>query len=156
CPNDCARTFIDARTPDGGTSRYISGFSCEKGTVESPEALKALTARRKDLRLKFPNLVDYESKVLFRSFYTPAPVPGAGTIIDDVAVRTRWFGGVKKRPVRRPFARSSAAAQDRRRRVQVGIPRVLNIYSTAPIWRTYFETLGIKSEHIVFSDYTTE
>ena len=31
CPNDCARTFIDASTPDGGTSRYISGFSCEKG-----------------------------------------------------------------------------------------------------------------------------
>jgi hypothetical protein len=38
CPNDCARTFIDARTPDGRTTRYISGFSCEKGTVESVEA----------------------------------------------------------------------------------------------------------------------
>src|SRR5439155_1446247 len=36
------------------------------------------------------------------------------------------------------------------------IPRVLNIYSTAPIWRTYFETLGLKSENIVFSDYTSE
>src|SRR5205807_1522806 len=41
-------------------------------------------------------------------------------------------------------------------RMQIGIPRVLNIYSTAPIWRTYFETLGLKSEHIVFSDYTSE
>src|SRR5262245_42077627 len=29
CPNNCARTFIDTVTPDGGTSRYISGFSCE-------------------------------------------------------------------------------------------------------------------------------
>jgi hypothetical protein len=35
CPNNCARTFIDTETPDGPTSRYISGFSCEKGTVES-------------------------------------------------------------------------------------------------------------------------
>ena len=35
CPNNCARTFIDTKTPDGRTSRYISGFSCEKGTVES-------------------------------------------------------------------------------------------------------------------------
>src|SRR5262249_22717257 len=156
CPNDCARTFIDARTPDGGTSRYISGFSCEKGTVESAEALKTLTARRKDLRLKFPNLVDYESKVLFRSFYTPVPLPEAGTMIADVAVRTTWLGGVKKRPVRRPFARSSEPAQARRRRMQIAIPRVLNIYSTAPIWRTYFETLGVRSEHIVFSDYTSE
>jgi len=33
---------------------------------------------------------------------------------------------------------------------------VLNIYSTAPVWRTYFETLGLRPEHIVFSDYTSE
>src|SRR5207247_9301326 len=87
CPNNCARTFIDARTPDGSTSRYISGFSCEKGTVESVEALKALTARRKDLRLKYPNLVDYESKVLFRSFYAPEPFPEGGAAIEAVEVR---------------------------------------------------------------------
>jgi activator of 2-hydroxyglutaryl-CoA dehydratase/predicted nucleotide-binding protein (sugar kinase/HSP70/actin superfamily) len=156
CPNNCARTFVDARTPDGGTSRYISGFSCEKGTVESVEALKALTARRKDLRVTYPNLVDYESKVLFRSFYTPAPLPEAGTLMDDVEVTATWLGGVKKRPVRRPFQRSSAATAERRRHVQIGIPRVLNIYSTAPIWRTYFESLGVPAENIVFSDYTSE
>ncbi len=156
CPNDCARTFIDARTPGGGTSRYISGFSCEKGTVESVDALKELTSRRKNLRLKYPNLVDYESTVLFRSFYTPAPLPDAGTAIDDVEVRKTWLGGVKKRTIRRNFARSPEETRARRRRMQVGIPRVLNVYSTAPIWRTYFETLGLKSEHIVFSDYTSE
>ena len=43
CPNNCARTFIDTKTPDGRTSRYISGFSCEKGTVESEEAMIALS-----------------------------------------------------------------------------------------------------------------
>jgi len=156
CPNNCARTFVDARTPGGSTTRYIAGFSCEKGTVESVEALKALTARRKDLRLKYPNLVDYESKVLFRSFHTPDPLPDDGTMVDDVDVRRSWLGGVKKTPVRRRFARSSDASAARRRGIQVGIPRVLNIYSTAPIWRTYFEALGIRSEHVVFSDYTSE
>src|SRR5262249_20216222 len=105
CPNNCARTFIDARTPDGGTTRYIAGFSCEKGTVESVEALKTLTARRKDLRLRFPNLVDYESKVLFRSFYTPQPLPESGATLEDVAVKKTLFGGVKRTPVRRAFAR---------------------------------------------------
>jgi hypothetical protein len=30
CPNNCSRTFIDAFRPDGSTSRYISGFSCER------------------------------------------------------------------------------------------------------------------------------
>jgi activator of 2-hydroxyglutaryl-CoA dehydratase/predicted nucleotide-binding protein (sugar kinase/HSP70/actin superfamily) len=156
CPNDCARTFIDARTPDGRTSRYISGFSCEKGTVESAEALKVLTAKRKDLRLRYPNLVDYESKLLFRSFYTPDALPADGDPIDDAEVRSTLFGGVKRVPVRRPFRRSSAAAAEARRRIQIAIPRVLNIYSTAPVWRTYFETLGLKSEHIIFSDYSSE
>ena len=42
CPNHCSRTFIDTKTPDGRTSRYISGFSCEKGTVESIDALRVL------------------------------------------------------------------------------------------------------------------
>jgi activator of 2-hydroxyglutaryl-CoA dehydratase/predicted nucleotide-binding protein (sugar kinase/HSP70/actin superfamily) len=156
CPNTCARTFIDAKRPDGGTSRYISGFSCEKGTVESVDALKFLNARRKDLRVRFPNLVDYESKLLFRSFFTPDPLPAAGTLVDDVSVRTTWFGTVKKESVRRPFQRSSAAAEARRREMRIGIPRALNIYSTAPVWRTYFETLGIPAERIVFSDYTSE
>ena len=156
CPNTCARTFIDAQRPDGGTSRYISGFSCEKGTVESVEALKSLNARRKDLRVRFPNLVDYESKLLFRSFFTPQPLPDAGTPVDDVEVRTSWLGATRKRPVRRAFQRSTAEADERRRRMRIGIPRVLNIYSTAPIWRTYFETLGIPAEHVVFSDYTSE
>jgi activator of 2-hydroxyglutaryl-CoA dehydratase/predicted nucleotide-binding protein (sugar kinase/HSP70/actin superfamily) len=156
CPNNCSRTFIDARTPDGGTSRYIAGFSCEKGTVESVDALKALTARRKDLRLRFPNLVDYESKVLFRSFYTPKPLPGADDLIDAVEVRTTMFGGVKRTPVRRRFRRSPEAARERRGKLRIGIPRALNIYSTAPIWRTYFEALGMTSDQIVFSDFTSE
>lgn len=156
CPNNCSRTFIDASTPDGGTSRYISGFSCEKGTVESVEALKSLSARRKDLRLRFPNLVDYESKVLFRSFYTPKPLPDETAAIDDVEVRTTFFGGVKRTAVRRTFRRSPEAARERRRQMRIGIPRVLNIYSTAPIWRTYFEALGMTSEQVVFSDYTSE
>ena len=85
-PNLCARTFIDTVTPDGGTSRYISGFSCEKGTVESEEAMLALTKERKQVMKKFPNLVDYESKQVYRHFYDSEPMPEATQIIDDVKV----------------------------------------------------------------------
>ena len=41
-------------TPHGDSARYISGFSCEKGTVESEEAMLALTAERKKLGKKLP------------------------------------------------------------------------------------------------------
>ena len=54
CPNNCSRTFIDTKTPDGRTSRYISGFSCEKGTVESKDALKELVRERNIIKPGFP------------------------------------------------------------------------------------------------------
>src|SRR5262245_21060922 len=33
CPNECKRTFIEAKRPDGTTSRYIAGFACEQANV---------------------------------------------------------------------------------------------------------------------------
>ncbi len=155
CPNLCSRTYIDTRTPEGGTSRYISGFSCEKGTVESEEAMIELSRQRKNLMKQFPNLVDYESKRLFAHFYDPEPMPDASTIVHDVEVKKGLFG-VKKVPVRRPFARSPREQWAFRERVRVGIPRVLNLWSTAPFWRTYLEALGIQKHNVVFSDTTTE
>jgi len=155
CPNLCARTFIDTVTPAGDTARYISGFSCEKGTVESEDAMLALSAERKKLMKKFPNLVDSEAKMLFRHFYDQSPMPADGAKKMDVEV-TRTLMGVKRIEVERTFQRSSAEAVERRKRTRIGIPKVLNIWSTAPFWRTYFETLGIQKHHVVFSDDTTE
>jgi len=156
CANECSRTFIDAHTPDGHTARYISGFSCEQGTVESKDALKALTRRRKDLMKQYPNLVDFESEHLFRHFYDAPPLPPAGHPVADVEVKKTWSGKIARRPVERPFLRSSEEAAGRRKQIRIGIPRVLNIWSVAPFLRTYFETLGIQRQHVVFSDQTSE
>ena len=41
----------------------------------------ALTKERKKLMKEFPNLVDYESKLVFRHFYDPEPMPEATTTI---------------------------------------------------------------------------
>src|SRR5215471_1365798 len=117
CPNNCARTFIDARTPEGHSARYISGFSCEKGTVESEEAMLELTKQRKAILKKFPNLVDYEAKQSFRHFYDSAPLPHAGSLIDDVKVEKTFLGGVRRVPVKREFVRSPEATIEKRRRM---------------------------------------
>ncbi len=146
CPNRCGRTFIDTRTPDGRTSRYISGFSCEKGTVESLDALKALTAKRSSLKTRYPNLADYEAKLAFRSFYQPEPPPPAGTLIEDVEVKKGLFG-IRRTSIRRPIRRSELRPK------RIGIPRVLNLYATGPLWRAYFEALG---HEVLFSDPTSE
>lgn len=155
CPNECKRTFIDTECPDGSTARYISGFSCEKGTVESEEAMLELVKERKAIAKQFPNLVSYEASKAFKHFYQPAPMPEDGDLIEDVEIKKGLFG-IRKKMVKRPFRRSSAEAAERRRNVRIGIPRVLNMYSTAPYFRTYFEALGIKKQNVVFSDPTSE
>jgi len=155
CPNLCARTFIDTATPDGQTARYISGFSCEKGTVESEEAMLELTADRKKLMKQFPNLVDTEAKLLYRHFYDARALPAEGDKKLDVEV-TKTLLGARRVQVERGFRRSSPEAAKKRARLRIGIPKVLNIWSTAPFWRTYFEALGIQKQHVVFSDDTSE
>jgi predicted CoA-substrate-specific enzyme activase len=156
CPNNCSRTFIDTATLDGKSARYISGFSCEKGTVENLDALKKLNKERQGRMKKYPNLVDYEAKLCFKSFFTPAPMPEAGAPVADVQVKKTLTGRVIRKDVTRPFNRSSAELAARRKEVRVGIPRVLNLWSTAPFWRAYFESLGFDSRNVVFSDETSE
>ena len=156
CPNNCSRTFIDTRTPDGNTSRYISGFSCEKGTVESLDALKVITSRRNELKKSYPNLVDFEAKLTFKQFYVPEVMPGEDTRISDKEVKKGLLGRIQRRIVSRTFQRSSRVAWERRRELRIGMPRVLNMWSTAPFWRTYLETLGLPMKSVVFSDETNE
>ncbi|MFO0676767.1 MAG: BadF/BadG/BcrA/BcrD ATPase family protein [Polyangiaceae bacterium] len=155
CPNECKRTFIDSKRPDGTTSRYIAGFSCEKGTVESKEAMLALVADRKKIADEFPNLVDFESKKAFLHFHTPLAMPSAESTIEDFEVR-KGLLGVRRVAVKRAFRRSSVESWEARKKVRIGIPRVLNIYSTAPWIRTYLETIGIPKRNVVFSEPTTE
>jgi len=155
CPNNCSRTFIDTVTPEGGTSRYISGFSCEKGTVESKEAMLELSKKRNELKKKYPNLVDFEAHVLFNS-HEYQHLPEDKTEIEDIAVKKTLLGNIKRVPIKRGFIRSAKEAADRRRGLRIGIPRVLNIYSSAPIWKTYFECLGILPNNVIFSDFSSE
>lgn len=156
CPNNCSRTFIDTKTLDGKTARYISGFSCEKGTVENTDALKLLNKERAKRMKQYPNLVDYEAKLAFKSFYEVAKMPEHGTPVKDVVVKKTLLGAIRHKEVERPFQRASADIWAKRRDVRIGIPRVLNLYSTGPFWRAYFEALGIDSRNVVFSEETSE
>ena len=105
---------------------------------------------------RFPNMVDLESKYCFKPIKRSVPIPSADTIIDDIRVKKGWFGKMSHEKYQRNFTRSSESAADARKDIRIGIPRVLNLWSTGPFWRTYFESLGIRSRNVVFSDETTE
>ena len=161
CPNHCSRTFIDTETPEGINARYISGFSCEKGTVEDKESLIQLERERAGLMKLYPNMVHDEAILCYKHFYKPELLPETGSNISEQVDRkglSKMLSAVKGKQitVERNFERSSQEAIDRRKKLRIAMPKVLNMWSTGPFWRTYFEALGIPKGQIIFSDDTSE
>ena len=152
CKNNCLRTFIDVRTEQAknlvplekvtkvplmlGEQRLIIA-TCEKGTVEDLNDMKDIKAGLDQIRDKHPNFVDFASKEVFR----PA---NAKSVADPIPARA-WTKAAKER----------VALMQNRSKVRIGIPRVLNIYTYAPLFNGYFESLGVQPENIIYSDYTS-
>ncbi|RYZ88692.1 MAG: CoA activase, partial [Moraxellaceae bacterium] len=79
-----------------------------------------------------------------------------GSPVDDIKIKKGLLGGIKREAFVRGFIRSDAASEQLRENIRIGMPKALNMWSTGPFWRAYFEALGIKSRNIVFSDDTSE
>ncbi|MBI3091950.1 MAG: hypothetical protein HYY96_14930 [Candidatus Tectomicrobia bacterium] len=52
--------------------------------------------------------------------------------------------------------RERVSAMRRRAGLVIGVPRVLNMYSTMPFFSAYFESLGMPHKNLVYSDFTTD
>jgi activator of 2-hydroxyglutaryl-CoA dehydratase/predicted nucleotide-binding protein (sugar kinase/HSP70/actin superfamily) len=156
CKNNCLRTFIDVRTEPAkelvtikkvtkvplmlGEQRLIIA-TCEKGLVEDINEMKDIKAGLDKLRDQYSNFVDYASKEVFRptnAKNVADPPPTAGFL-------GRWSKEAKERHV----------LMESRGKIRIGIPRVLNIYTYAPLFNAYFESLGVQPENIIYSDYTS-
>src|ERR1700735_2305378 len=157
CKNDCLRTFIDIRTTPKndlsfvpiqkvtkvplmhGEQRLIIA-TCEKGLVEDVNDMKDIKSGLDAIRGKHPNFVDYAAKEVFRP-------TNSKSVADPLPTRTwtGWKKGDKER----------VALMENRKKIRIGIPRVLNIYTYAPLFNAYFESLGVQPENIIYSDYTS-
>ena len=157
CKNDCLRTFVDLRTPRGEQRRYIIA-TCEKGEVENEEEVKDVRQRLAAVQKANPNLVEFSSIDAFRSFKPrrvrtlrdegPEPAPAT-----QAQRRRGLLARFRSQPaVEEP--QISGEVLQRRREVRIGIPRALSMYSLAPLFRSYFEALGVDLKHITYSGYT--
>jgi activator of 2-hydroxyglutaryl-CoA dehydratase/predicted nucleotide-binding protein (sugar kinase/HSP70/actin superfamily) len=131
CPNHCTRTFVDTLTPNGKSARYISGFSCEKGTVEDKEALKKLMQTNALKKKNNPNLVRFQAKEIFTK---------------DISI-------AKYHP---DFFEKILGNNRDRSTLKIAMPRVLNMWIMAPFFNAYFLSIGIKKENIIWSSETNE
>jgi len=122
-----------------GEQRLIIA-TCEKGTVEDLGEMKDIKADIDKIKAVNPNYVDIAAHDVFR--------PRDVTVIADAvpAVRGLFISKATK---------ERASLMERRKEFRVGIPRLLNTYTYAPLFNAYFASLGLKSENIIYSDYTT-
>ncbi len=156
CANKCSRTYIDTKSPSGIEARYISGFSCDKGTVEDTAALKRMQKELKEVLTDNPNMVSTEAKKCYKHFYDVLPMPSDADDTLDTKEVKNWVGIKKRKEYTRRFQRSSIEAMEYRSQLRIGMPKALNMWVTGPFWRTFFEALGVPQANVVFSDDTSE
>src|SRR5579883_579991 len=123
-----------------GEQRLIIA-TCEKGTVEDIEEMKGIKGNLDAVKAKYPNLVEWASREAFR-------FRNAESLADPIPT-VKWWDP-KKAEVKKRIER-----MENRKHVRIGIPRVFYLYSHAQIFNGYFQALGIPSENIVYSDYTS-
>ena len=111
--------------------------TCEKGTVEDVNEMRGIKANLDAVRKANPNFVEIAAKEPFR-------LRNPEIVADPVPTRA-WTKA----------ARARIAAMQRRPEIRIGMPRVLNMYVYAPFFNAYFQSLGIKGENLVYSDYTS-
>ncbi len=138
----------DQGGPDGsrmplqaGQKRLIVA-TCERGTVEDREDMLQIQKGLAAVKKANPNTMEFAAREAFEA--------REAARVHDAIPPERWHDALLPGSVRR-----RAAAMRRRQDVRIGIPRVLNLYSLAPFFRTFFASLGVASENIVFSDTTS-
>ncbi len=157
CKNACLRTFLDVQTEgveagfaadwvppsfptkvplQPGEQRMIVA-TCEKGAVEDVATMRGIKARLDATKAANPNLVEMAAREVWRSRYPES-------VADAIPARA-WSAA----------ARHRIALVKRRAQLRVGIPRVLNMYAYAPLFSSYLESLGVRAESVVYSDFTT-
>jgi predicted CoA-substrate-specific enzyme activase len=122
-----------------GEQRLIIA-TCEKGAVEDLDEMKDIKADIDKMKESNPNYVDVAARDVFRHRQVDMvadTVPSTKGLFVSKAIKER------------------AALMEKRKDFRVGIPRLLNTYTYAPLFNAYFASLGIVAENIVYSDYTT-
>ena len=136
-PSRVAPLKVISRVAKAEDERRLIIATCEKGGVEDVNDMRGIKAGIDKVKKANPNFVEIASKEAFRP-------RGVESVADPVPVRP-WTRAAKAR----------AALIQKRATLRIGIPRVLNVYTCAPFFNGYFESLGLPSGNIVYSDYTS-
>jgi activator of 2-hydroxyglutaryl-CoA dehydratase/predicted nucleotide-binding protein (sugar kinase/HSP70/actin superfamily) len=136
-PSPAVRTKSKVPLADGAQRLILA--TCEKGTVEDIDAMRAIKSGLDAVKSANPNLMEVASRRAFQALDVES--------VADPISRPSLF--------EREASRQRREAASRRAQFRVGIPRVLNAYTYAPLFQAYFQSLGIPAANIVYSHETS-
>jgi predicted nucleotide-binding protein (sugar kinase/HSP70/actin superfamily) len=122
-----------------GEQRLIIA-TCEKGAVEDLDDMKDIKADIDKIKQANPNFVDIAAHDVFRHRQVAS--------VSDTIPNTKGLFVSKS-------VKERASLMELRKDFRIGIPRLLNTYTYAPLFNAYFGSLGIAAENILYSDFTT-
>lgn len=178
CKNKCLRTFIDVKTDmiaddqleaerkkfveltviepekvvnpkskvamEEGTQRLIIA-TCEKGTVEDIADMRGIKQGLDDIKKANPNLIE---EAAHNAWITYKPE----VVLNELKEPKGLFVSKKEKD---EYAKL-VELREKRKKIVVGIPRVLNMYQHTPFFTAYLEAVGIMPGNFVFSEFTSE
>lgn len=109
----------------GGEIRRVIVAPCEKGENEKKEDMQKTNFFLKETRQKNPDLSQYAARLVWAQ---------------QTAVSQYYR---KKYKIGNYFEN-----------MRIGVPRVLNLYNLMPFFSAFFETLGLKTDNLIYSSYT--
>ncbi|MDQ3020084.1 MAG: acyl-CoA dehydratase activase-related protein [Bacteroidota bacterium] len=178
CKNKCLRTFIDVKTDmiadekleeerkkfielkliepekvvnpkskvamEEGTQRLIIA-TCEKGTVEDIADMRGIKQGLDDIKKENPNMIEEAAK---NAWITYKPQ----IVLEELKEPKGLFVSKKEKE---EYVKN-VELREKRKKIVVGIPRVLNMYQHTPFFTAYLEALGVMPGNFVYSEFTSE
>jgi predicted CoA-substrate-specific enzyme activase len=139
CANRCLRTFIELNTATstGSDLKRVIIATCDRGEAEDTTAAKGISASWGALRQRCPNYVQLAGEQAWLPTHPATAIAGSHR-------KSVLFSGHR-----------TQTKQQRRARMQIGIPKALNLFTYAPLFSAYFESLGVPAENLHYSHFSS-
>lgn len=144
CKNKCLRTFIDVKTEDKPMHAQVPAMQPIKTKVPlevGSQRMIIATCEKGEVE-DVNAMKDIKKGLDQKRKENPNLVEWAA-----LNVFKSWEPATIAR---------DGAPLEKRAKLKIGMPRVLNMYSMSPFFTGYFESLGIPHDNLIFSDYTDE
>jgi predicted CoA-substrate-specific enzyme activase len=139
CANHCLRTFVEltAHGSDAPDQKRVIIANCERGEAKDASAVREINTSWQSLQQHCP---DYVQQAAEQAWLPTHPVSAAT--------------GLRRKPIVF-FSHRSQTKKQHRTRIHIGIPRALNLFTYAPLFSAYLESLGIPAQNLHYSHFTS-